>query len=138
MTREQILTATPEWLNEQTLKPMGIELVRTGSDEDTIRLGDAILTKKQLAYRNVDKELCITSGGAWNPAGDIRNAFALVDLMHKNGDYLSLDYQAGVFPEICEKAGWIAKFRHSGVYAIGDTASEAICKAFLLAYVEVK
>jgi hypothetical protein len=132
MTREEINSATPEQLNLKTLEALGIELVETESDEGTIRIGEAILVKEHLAYRNIGKELCITNGGVWNPAEDIRDAWKLVDFIHKDGDYLSLEYQIGVFPEI-SKLGWIAKFRCSEVYAVGETAPEAICKAFLLA-----
>jgi hypothetical protein len=107
MTREEILTATPEWLNEQSCLYMGMV---PGIPET----------------------------GPWNPAEDIRDAWTLVDSMRKDGAYLSLNYRAGIFPEICEKLGWIAKFRFLGAHAIGETAPEAICKAFLLACLEVK
>lgn len=97
MTREEILTATSEWLNEQI---------------------------KIIAFPNYNCDGLDTE--------TLDDAWKVVDLMHKNGDYLSLEYQAGVLPEI-SKLGWIAKFRHSGVYAVGETVPEAICKAFLLA-----
>jgi hypothetical protein len=85
MTREEILSATPEWLNLKTLEILGIELVGTESDEGKIRIGEAILAKEHLAYRNIDKELCITNGGVWNPAEDIRDAYQLEEKVKEMG-----------------------------------------------------
>lgn len=109
MTRDEILTATPEWLNEQAARK---------------------------AYNFTVKQAHHMVKAGWNPAGDIKDAMKLADLMHKNGDYLSLEYQAGVFPEICNKLGWAARFRRAWVYASGETAPEAITKAFLLAMMD--
>lgn len=109
MTREEINSATPEWLNDRAARK---------------------------AYGFTVKQAHHMVKAGWNFAEDIRDAWKLVDLMHKNGDYLSLGYQSGIFPEICDRLGWIAKFRRSEVYAVGDTAPEAITKAFLLAIME--
>jgi hypothetical protein len=105
MTREEILTATPERLNEYTCLEMGMV---PGLPETA----------------------------DWNPAEDIRNAWELINHMHNKECFLTLIYQCGIFENDFDKMGYIATFRivgRTGVWATGEAAPEAVCKAFLLA-----
>jgi hypothetical protein len=141
MTREEILNGTPEWLNEQTLKQMEIEIVDLETEEGKIRLVNAILTKKRLAYRDIDGELCLTDSGKWNPAEYIQDAMELQKFMDEKGFWLRLDspfspeseWFAGFTPH--DMTGWNGRPDYQ---KSGKTASEAITKAFLLACLEVE
>jgi hypothetical protein len=135
VTKNDIITATPEWLNERAANVLWENFQPTNNEEES-----NIAIHKKYWYRATNgmfegKIVFVEDGifKVWNPAEDIRDAWTLVDSMHKDGDYLSLEYQAGVFPKTPRKLGWIAKFRRSEMYAFGNTAPEAICKVFLLA-----
>ena len=132
MLREEILTATSEWLNLKTLEALGIELVDTESDEGKIRIGEAILAKEHLAYKNTDKELYITNGGIWNPVEDIRDAYQLEEKIKEMGfqaKYADILYD--------EELGYpIRKNWHESMFDRLHATPQQRCKAFLLAMME--
>lgn len=138
MTRDEILSATPKWLNKKAAEAMGWKFIdpiiensnSIGIDEycyesiDGIFEGKIVLVNKKREYK------------VWNPAEDIRDAWELVDFIGAKGYHFEVERNP------CENHNYasafgILKFPFKEYGSYGKTASEAITKAFLLACLEV-
>jgi len=131
MTREEIINGTPEWLNEQTLKYLGIEY----TDEPEV-LGRAIAGSYESCwYKNSEGKIGIVRKGqadGWNPAEDIRDAYELEGKVRKMGfqaKYADILYD--------EELGYpIRKNWHESMFDRLHATPQQRCKAFLLAMME--
>lgn len=144
LARKQILSGSPERLNERALKYLEIEIVDHNTEEGKIRLGDAMLTKKRLAYYNIDSKLCLTDGGRWNPVEDIRDAYQLeekikeMDLTEEYSIKLLelIDEGAELYDSAIECNLHIGKTGPDLLFAVAHATPEQKTKAFLIAYEE--
>jgi hypothetical protein len=132
MTREEIINGTPKWLNEQTLKYLGIEY----TDEPEV-LGRAIAGSYESCwYKNSEGKIGIVRKGqadGWNPAGDIRDAMVLEEKVKEMGliDKYIYGFIDAVGFETVYYDGPMPT--NEGLFQIAHATPEQRTKAFLLA-----